>query len=113
VDLISLWVGMGWVEIIKMWDGVDGRRELICYGIGWVRGGFSPIAGLSETAREPGAVRAASPGPPLTRPREVAGRWLVPNSLVYIQVAPCLDAHEKLEFFHSLSITLIFDPCMK
>jgi hypothetical protein len=27
-----------------------------------------------------------------------------------IELAPCLDAHEKLEFFHSLSITSIFGP---
>jgi hypothetical protein len=26
------------------------------------------------------------------------------------QLAPCLDAHEKLEFFHSLSVTSIFRP---
>jgi hypothetical protein len=44
VGLISLWVGMGWVETIKIWNGVSGRRELICYGMGWVRGGFSPIS---------------------------------------------------------------------
>jgi hypothetical protein len=26
------------------------------------------------------------------------------------ELRPCLDAHEKLEFFHSLSITSIFGP---
>jgi hypothetical protein len=34
VGLISLWVGMGWVETIKIWNRVGGRRELICYGMG-------------------------------------------------------------------------------
>jgi hypothetical protein len=28
----------------------------------------------------------------------------------YQTLAPCLDAHEKLEFFYSLSIILIFGP---
>jgi hypothetical protein len=28
-------------------------------------------------------------------------------------LGPCLDAPQKLEFFHSLSITLIFGLCMK
>jgi hypothetical protein len=27
-----------------------------------------------------------------------------------LDLTPCLDAHEKLEFFHSLSITSIFGP---
>jgi hypothetical protein len=41
VDLISLWVGIGWVETIKIWDGMGERKELICYGMG-----FHPLAGL-------------------------------------------------------------------
>jgi hypothetical protein len=33
VGLISLWVGMGRVETIKIWDGVGEKRELISYGM--------------------------------------------------------------------------------
>jgi hypothetical protein len=32
------------------------------------------------------------------------------TTLVISQLAPCLDAHEKLKIFHSLSITSIFGP---